>query len=211
MFRMFFAACVLGIASLHAGTVGTVTVCYACGSFAGVNNTDWVAFEFTNLTGTDITNAVIQIQVGGDNGTADSFSIGTIAASSSVFVTPGLSNDGNAGHSFFLFTGSGRDTSDVGPNSDSVPFEVTGLWGGTPVDTGVFTPAATGGLSDDHLQTDVNFLGGPSGDPCNVCFGPEVVADINTPTVSGVPEPSSLLWLLPGLGMILALRVRRAA
>lgn len=117
-----------------------------------VNLSDGVGFAFTNTTGTDITNGVFMIQVGGDNATADSFNVGTIAAGSTVYVNPGVSNDGGAGHTFFNVTGSPRDTSDSGPNSNAVPFEFTGLWGSTSVDTGVFTPAATYGLSNDKVQ-----------------------------------------------------------
>ena len=197
----------LSVASLSGATVGNITACYACGQFAGQNNTDWVAFSFTNTTGTDITSGVFKVGIGGDNASADSFQVGTIPANSTVFVVPGISDDGNPGHTFFEFLNAGRDTSDGGPSSDSVPFEFTGLLGSTPVDSGVFTPGDSAGPSVDNTVPHANFLGGPNGnDPCNVCFGPQVVADIHTVETSGVPEPGSLLLLAAGLGIVLVRR-----
>jgi hypothetical protein len=166
---------------------------------------DAPAFVIENTSGTDITNGVLQIAVGGNNGTADSFNLGTIAAHSYVIVVPGLSDDGGANHTFFKHTGTELDTSDTGPNSNAVPFSFTGLSAGQAVNTGIFTPAATDGPSNDLTAT-VNFLGNEDL-PCNNCFGPKVVAQIS---FASVPEPASWLRLGAGAtGLIILGRARR--
>lgn len=222
---LLLLATAIAVTPLEAEIAGNIQACYACEAnpFDGnggtsfdptVNLADGVGFGFNNTTGTDITNGLFTIMAGGDNATADSFDVGAIPANSTVYVVPGLSSDGGSGHTFFALLGSARDTSDVGPSSNSVPFEFTGLWGGMMVSTGIFTPAATYGPSNDGSQS-INFLGGPSGDPCGACFGPTpanpsggVIALISTPSAAA-PEPASWMLLAIGLGL-LALRRSRS-
>lgn len=216
---LLFLANVTSVGPLQAGIVGNIQACYACTAnpFAGaggttfdptVNLTDGLGFAFNNITGTAITDGVFTIMAGGDNTTADSFNVGTIPAFSTVFVVPGLSSDAGSGHTFFAVTGSARDTSDVGPSSNSVPFEFTGLSGGVTVSSSIFTPAATFGLSEDGSQM-INFLGGPNDGLCGGgCFGPTpgnptggVIALISTPGAAA-PEPASWMLLVIGLGLL---------
>jgi hypothetical protein len=222
---LLLLATVIAITPLQAGIVGNIQACYACTAspFAGaggttfdptVNLTDGLGFGLNNTTGTAITNGVFTIMVGGDTTTADSFNVGAIPANSTVYVVPGLSDDGGMGHTFFAVLGSARDTSDVGPSSNSVPFEFTGLWGGMMVSTGIFTPAATFGLSEDGSQL-INFLGGPNDGSCGGgCFGPTpgnpsggVIALISTPGAT-TPEPASWMLLAIGLGLLTLRRSR---
>jgi hypothetical protein len=68
--------------------------------------------------------------------------------------------------------------------------------------SGVFTPAATRGPTNDGVIADMNFLGGPGNNdgPCSNCFGPKIVAFIDPPA-TGVPEPTGLV--LAGTGLVL--------
>jgi hypothetical protein len=184
--KTMFVSVAFGIALLSAGlvaksnatSVGDIqAVYYAPNPFGISPTTDGPAFVFENTSTQNVTNAVFTIGVGGDNGTPDSFNVGTIPAGGYVVVIPGESDDGGS-HTFFAFTGLPNDTSDNGPNSDSVPFSFTGLLGGvTSVSTGTFTPGATRRLSNDGTIS-INFLGNQD-QPCFNCFGPVVVADIN--------------------------------
>jgi len=177
-----------------AATVGDIQVVYFAPNSFGVNpNLDAPAFVFENTSSFDITNGVFTISVGGDNAIADSFNVGTITAGNYVVVIPGLSNDGGAGHTFFDFTGVERDTSDVGPNQDTVPFSFAGIWNGLSVSTGIFTPAATRTAAHDAGES-INFLGNDD-PPCFNCFGPTIVATINT-SAAAVPDQGSTLSLL---------------
>lgn len=164
---------------------------------------DGPAFVVENTSSLAITDGILSIGVGDDNSVADSFKIGTIAGDSYVVIVPGLSNDGaiHPAGGFFTYMGAIRDSSDVGPSGDGVPFLFTGLQTGIAADTGIFTPAATQGLSNDGTVPNINFLGGPGNNdgPCNNCFGPKVVAEIQ---LSSVPEPAT--WLLFGTGFTIA-------
>jgi hypothetical protein len=156
-------------------SVGDIQVCYNC-SFGEHPVLDGPTFYIHNTSGSSITNGVLKIGPGG--GLTDSFIVGTIAAGGTAQVAPGISNDGRPGHTFFAFTGSIRDTSDVGPDGNDTQFEFTGFQGSNVVDSGVFTPAATQGPSLDESVSSINFLGGPDGNdgPCNNCFDKTVAS-----------------------------------
>jgi len=195
----------LSLIAAKAETVGDIRVCYNCDnsvfvSLFGVQ--DGPIFAIDNTSGTAITSGVLTIDDTAD-GLVDSFDLGTIAAAATFYVEPGVTNDGEShtAGNFFSVTGGIRDTSDVGPNSDSVPFEFTGLQGSVKIDSGVFTPNASKGPSNDGTIGTINFLGGgPESDgPCNDCFGPKIVATLSTPSTSTVPEPGSLSLLVMGL------------
>jgi hypothetical protein len=162
---------------------------------------DGPAFLIENTSGADITSVVFTVE-------SDSLRVGTIAAHSSIVVIPGLSTDGQTHAGFFKNLGAALDTSDSGPNGDGVQFQLTGLQGAVGVDSGVFTPGATAGPSNDGTISHINFLGGGSPDTdvaCNNCFGPKVVAELVLQP--GVPEPSA--WILLSVGMVLAWSGRR--
>jgi hypothetical protein len=187
--------------------VGNIQVCYNCsapqGNNFGFGVLDGPIFEINNTSATNITSAVLTA-----NG--DPFDIGLIAAGGHFFIEPGITNDGNSGHTFFFVTGSILDTSDTGPNSDSTPFSFTGMLGLVPLSIS-FTPGDTHGASLDDTIPLINFLGGgPYSDgACNNCFY-GTVATITTP-VSTIPEPSSVLLFGTGLLTLgLALKKRIA-
>jgi uncharacterized membrane protein len=139
---------------------------------------DGPVFVLENTSGVDITNAALTITPPG--GTADSFNVGTVPAGGRVFVEPGVSDDKGTTHTFFKVTGTTLDTSDQGPNADATRFEFTGVQNGNAIDSGVFTPAATAGVSNDGKAPRLNFLGNED-TPCNDCFGPKVVATLFDP------------------------------
>jgi hypothetical protein len=181
---------------------------------------DGPVFVFQNTSSTAITNGVFKI-VG-----EDFFDVGTIPADSYVVVQPGISNDGKSHGSdnFFTVTGTIYDSSDLFlANSDSTELEFTGQQGSTMIESAdicgviaapVFTPACTAGPSNDGTVTDpaLNFFGGPGNNdgPCSNCFGPKIVADLETPpSVASVPEPSSLPLLGAFLVALGAFTLRR--
>jgi hypothetical protein len=183
-----------GLVAQSNGTlVGDIQVVYnATNPFGIPANLDGPAFVIENFSATPITNAFLSILVGGDNATADTFNVGTIAANSFVVIEPGVSNDGGVGHTFFAFLGSVLDTSDTGPNSDSVPFSFAGLLGSLTVNSAIFTPGPTRHLANDRTIS-INFLGNQD-PPCNDCFGPTVVAELNTPSTA--PDQGATFALL---------------
>ncbi|MGP0072167.1 MAG: PEP-CTERM sorting domain-containing protein [Bryobacteraceae bacterium] len=179
-----------------------------CAANNSVGVQDGPVFVFQNTSSTAITDGVLTI-VG-----VDFFDVGTIPADSYVVVEPGISNDGQShgSNNFFTVTGTVFDTSDFFPSLNSTEFEFTGLQGSTQIVSSdicgviaepIFTPACTAGEANDGTVSNLNFLGGPGNNdgPCNNCFGPKIVADLETPPVrSTVPEPSSL----PLIGVFLA-------
>ena len=191
---------------LSADSVGDIQAFYNSSSNFGLGVLDGTVFVFQNTSGAAITNGVFSVK--GD-GFVDSFKLGTIGAGATVFLEPGISNDGGSGHTFFLVTGSLRDESDSGPNGNDVQFDFTGLQGSVTITSGIFTPAATQGPSNDGTIADINFLGGgPQSDgACSDCFGPKIVATLAPPTRT--PEPATMLLLGSGLAGLLGFRRHR--
>lgn len=193
---------------VHASPVGAIQVCYYCVAGPGVSDfglglQDAPIFHFTNVTGSNITNASFTIFASGDNPTQDTFQIGTIGAGSFFNLWVGVTNDGGAGHTFFTSgIAGGRDTSDVGPDSDAIQFQFLGVWNNQPLSSGIFTPGATAGPSLDGTVAHLNFLGGPAnGDgPCNGgCFFGTVETFSSQATT---PEPGGVTLLGGGLAAL---------
>jgi hypothetical protein len=195
----------------HAAEVGNIEVCYNCGVGSDAANfsqgvQDGPIFEINDLTSTALTNVTFTA-----NG--DTYNVGTVGALSSVILIPGVSNDGgtHASGAFWNVTGSILDTSDVGPNSNSTQFELDALFGGVSATTGIFTPATSiQALSNDGTVSDISFLGGPGNNdgPCNNCYGPDIVATIDTATTA-TPLPAALPLFAGGLSVIGLLGKRR--
>lgn len=163
---------------------------------------DAPVFTFVNTSSTDITDAVITLIGASGQYPGDSFIInmGTIPANSFKNVIPGLSNDGqnHGANNFFTYTGTPYDSSDEFPSLNSTQFKFTGQQGSTQIQSvdvcgivapPVFTPACTQGVSNDGTVPNINFLGGPGDNdgPCDNCFGPQIVALLNTVTSGGGP------------------------
>jgi hypothetical protein len=191
-------------------TVGNIEACYNCGTgseaqnfFQGVQ--DGPIFEINNLTSTPLTSVHF-------TASGDTYNVGTIAALGSVVLIPGVSNDGGVHSGFWTVTGSILDTSDFGPSDNTTPFQLTALFSAQSAGTGIFTPATSvqASSNDGAVTLGINFLGGgPQSDgPCNDCYGPRVIATINTDTTV-TPLPAALPLFATGLGAIGLLGWRR--
>jgi len=194
----------------RAAVVGSVQACYNCShNFGAIGVVDGPTFLIANTSGFALTNVNFAADIGG--ATFDTFLVGTIPAGGSAILEPGVSADGGAHTGFFQVLGSARDTSDSGPSVGTTKFEINGLLNGASVDTGIFTPDATAGLSPDGTIASENFLGGgPSSDgPCNDCFGPKVIATLSTQDVVSTPEPASLAMFATATFAFGALRRRK--
>ena len=188
----------------HAAEVGNIEVCYYCGVGSDAANfsqgvQDGPIFEINDLTSTALTNVTFTAD-------GDTYNVGTVGALSSVILIPGVSNDGgtHAAGAFWQVTGGILDTSDDGPNSNSTQFELNALFGGVSATTGIFTPATSiQALSNDGSVSDISFLGGPGNNdgPCNNCYGPDVVATIDTNS-SATPLPATLPLFATGVGAL---------
>jgi uncharacterized membrane protein len=161
-------------------------------ALVGVGQLDGTVFAISNASAAPITDAILTVTPPG--GPEDSFSIGTIPAGALEYLQPGISNDGGTNHTFFKVTGTLLDESELGPNTNDVQFEFTGTQGSLKVDSGVFTPAATAGPSNDGTVPDLNFLGGPGNldESLTDGFGPKVVAHLTTTPANGGNPPPSL-------------------
>ena len=214
---------VVGMWGSHANAtvVGDILACYAC---SGTGNAavdaalaanpgvagDGLLFAFENSSGTAITNATFNV-----TGSADSFSIGTIAANSTYILIPGVTNDGGVHVSINLFAANGiKDTSDGGGSvSDASVFSFTGLEGALSVTSGTFTAGDPGLIRpyrDNPASGSTSFLGnGPSGDGgCSNCYFGQI-ALLSTPSVGSVPEPSTWAMMLLGFAGVGFMAYRR--
>jgi hypothetical protein len=202
----------LGGGTAFAIPVGDIQACYNCNhNFGAIGVVDGPTFLIENTSGSSISGGLFEADIGGS--TQDIFHLGTIAAGGSVIVEPGVSPDGFAHTGFFKFLGGVLDTSDTGPSDGATKFEFTGLLGALLVDSGIFTPSTTAGLSNDGTIASINFLGGgPATDgACSDCFGPKIIATLSTSDVTSVPEPLTLTVFGAGLVGLIALRRKRNA
>ncbi len=209
----------LSLAALptQAAQIGQVYACYACQNTGDAaidaaltaNSSvafDGILFAFKNTSGSAITGGTFSVS---GTSPSDSFSLPTIAAGAEFILMPGITSDGGSHPSNGLFSLTGaKDTSDGdGGVTDGSIFRVTGLSAGLAVFSltagsstgtpGTFTPGDPG-LTKPYISPvgggSTTFVGlGPNGDGgCTNCyFG--LVATLNTETVTGVPEPSTLL------------------
>ena len=196
----------LGVSQAGATTVGNIEVCYYCShNFDSVGLQDGPTFEINNTSATALTNVTFTA-----NG--DTYNVGTIAASSSMILIPGVSNDLGSHSGIWNVTGTILDTSDLGPDSNTLQFQLTGLFGILTAGTGVFTPATSvQPLSNDGSASNINFLGGPGNTdgPCGDCYGPDIVALINVADATATPLPAALPLFASGLGALGLLGWRR--
>lgn len=165
---------------------------------------DGPVFVFVNTSSTPITNALFSVSDAASS-VQDSFTIGTLGPNQTFILVPGVTDDGqnHGSNNFFTVTGTPNDTSDNGPSDNAARFTFTGQQGGTQIQSvdvcgivgaPVFTPACTQGASNDGAVPNINFLGGPGDNdgPCNNCFGPQIVALLNTVTSGGSSGPVTI-------------------
>jgi hypothetical protein len=209
-----FAVAAMTPLGVHATEVGNIEVCYNCGVgseaanfFQGVQ--DGPIFEINNLTSTALTSVMFTA-----NG--DTYNVGTISGLGNVILIPGISSAGVSGGDttgFWAVKGFILDTSDSGPNANNTAFDLTALFGAQSATTGSFTPASSLQTeSNDGRVNDggISFLGGPGDNdpPCFNCYGPDVVATINTASTA-TPLPAALPLFASGFGAIGLLAWRR--
>lgn len=196
----------------EAAVVGDIQACYSCqdtGNAAidaalAANNSvavDGLLLAFINTSGSAITNATFSVNTGSYS---DTFSIGTIAANSTFIFLPGLSDDGGVhpAGSLFAHTGATMDTSDGdGSVNGNSAFSFSGLENGLAVTSGSFTPLSVGTqpYRDNPNAGNTDFIGvDGTGDPgCDNCFY-GTLANLSTPNVGAVPEPSTWAMMLLG-------------
>ena len=179
--------------STSAFTIGDVQAFYfskESQNIFGVGQLDGAVIAIENASSTPITGGVLTVNPPG--GPEDSFNVGTVPAGKFVLVEPGISNDHGTNHTFFKVTGTLLDESDSGPSSNDTQFEFTGTQGTLTIDSGVFSPAATAGPSNDGTVQDFNFLGGPGDADVSVKdgFGPKVVANLTATPAGGATTPA---------------------
>lgn len=183
----------VAVSSAMAGpVVGTITVCYWSLECHYVTNIglpdkplDAPAFEITNTSASPIVDAKFTIKRhnNAQGVVQDTYSIGTIPAGASVVLVPQYSNDlgVHPDGSFWSYTGTPLDTSDLGPDRDQTRFVFKGRVHGTgPVTSGLIITGTTAGPSNDGIVSHINFLGGPSNVDgiCPDCVGPYQIATI---------------------------------
>ena len=176
-----------------ATAVGTISVCYysaECTYAGGV--VDAPVFLFTNTSGAAITGARFAIAKSTKLSiVADKFVLGTIKAGASAVIVTGLSNDkkNHPAGGFFAAVGGPKDTSDGGPDADSIVFTFSGKSGTAQVTSGKIKVGTSAGPSKDGTVAHLNFLGGPAnGDgPCGDCFASTVIATLSVAPTQTLP------------------------
>jgi hypothetical protein len=146
---------------------------------------DAPAFQFTNTSASVIKDATFGIVANKKLGVPhDVFHIGKIAAGASVTIVPGASNDKKVHPTggFFTFSSPGNplDTSDSGPDDNTIVFEFNGKIGAQKVTSGRIVVGHFVIEATDGTVAKINFLGGPGNAdaPCNDCYAPKVIASI---------------------------------
>ncbi len=211
---------------VRATVVGEILACYACNgtNTAPTGNAaidaalaanrsvaiDGLLFAFVNTSGSAITNATFNLS--SSYPYTDSYSLGTVAANSTVIYMPGLQSDGGVHPSASLFANVGytQDTSDGQGNvNDASIFSFTGLQGILNVTSGPFTPSQSYRPWIDNVNYQTSFIGqGPDGDGCTNCYFGQI-ATLSVPNVSAVPESSTWAMMLLGFAGIGFLAYRR--
>jgi hypothetical protein len=150
---------------------------------------DAPAFLFTNTGSAAITGARFLIKANSAASVvADHYQLGTIMPGASIAIVPGASNDKKThpAGGFFTYIAPGEplDTSDSGPDDNTIVFAFEGKIGKQKVTSGNILVGKSAGPSMDGTVASLNFLGGPGNAdaPCGDCFGNTVIAQL---TVKG--------------------------